>query len=158
MPYVVDTSALHEGGENILAILSEFAVPDCVMDEIAKVMPLSFVHGRNIRVVEPDEEYIDTVKERARETGDLAKLSPCDIMVVALALMLKATVVSGDYAILNLCSYLGLDFVDITGNFSEEIMWRFRCSGCGRYYTMEEAEKNRYICPVCGHDIRRKRR
>jgi UPF0271 protein len=91
------------------------------------------------------------VKEAASRTGDLEKLSATDIEVIAVALEVKGTIVTDDFAIENVASVLGLKFygADLKP-ISREIKWHFRCTGCGKKFSTHTKE-----CPVCGHTVRR---
>ena len=94
---------------------------------------------------------ISRVKDAARETGDLEKLSRTDIDVVAVALELGGTIVTDDFAIENVASRLGLKFLGADLKpISREVKWQFRCTGCGKRFSAHTKE-----CPICGHEVRR---
>ena len=157
MPHVFDSSAVIECDENILRGVETIAIPPCVAEEIHRHSE-GFWHHRDMIVQEPSGDAIERAKNAATETGDLGRLSPCDIEVIALAIDTDGVIVSGDYSILNTAKFLGLEIIDITGKFRSMRRWIWRCSGCGRKFSTTEAEENKYICPVCGHELRRKRK
>ena len=88
-----------------------------------------------LSVREPREEDLARVEAAAVRTGDAGVLSATDRDILALALELPAVLVTDDFAVQNV---------------ARTIRWRYRCSGCGRYWR-EPGE-----CRVCGAPIRRK--
>lgn len=105
------------------------------------------------RVLEPRTEERARVEAAARETGDLASLSPVDRDVLALALQLDAPVLTDDYAMQNVAAHLGLPYeTGVLPGIQRTVGWRFRCRGCGRFWGQP-----REVCPVCGSEVRRVR-
>lgn len=147
MKVVVDTSALLTG-KSLPADFNYFAPPS-VMDEISRRVGEIFI---DIHYVQPDTEFLDIVKNAAKKTGDLKKLSSTDLEVIALALQLNAPILTEDFSIQNVASYLGIKFFG-DKEIKEERKWIFRCTGCGRYFN-EFLE----VCPYCGHEIKRTRK
>jgi UPF0271 protein len=101
-------------------------------------------------VREPDPRFLEEVEAAARRTGDAEKLSRTDREVLALALEVQGVLVTDDFAVQNVAQPLGVPTRSIQQRTARQIRWRFRCSGCGRYY------KNPGECPVCGAAIKRK--
>lgn len=157
--YVIDSSAVLEHGIDIInGMKGDIVIPECVAGELAtkgESATLEFLEDSG-SIETAESGYLIKVRNAARETGDSIVLSPCDMQVVALALMYRGKVVSADRAILNLSLHLGLDIMDPTGGFKRQIKWYARCSGCGRWFTMSRAEVLNNICPICGSRIRRK--
>jgi len=99
-----------------------------------------------IQFVSPGRESLEKVREAARLTGDDIRLSQVDMEVLALALELKATVLTDDYSIQNLAAQLGIDYKGVEKEgIRRVIRWGYKCSGCGRTYSVSHRE-----CPVCG--------
>lgn len=149
--YVVDTSAILTRKLNLSQ--ENFIIPFSVLQEIrlGKIARAIEWQEENMHISQPGTEAVEKVKEAAAVTGDLEELSQTDIDVLAVALELKAIVVTDDYAIENVASKLGLKFVGADlHSITKSITWQFRCTGCGRRY-----DKFRKECPVCGHAIRR---
>jgi UPF0271 protein len=100
--------------------------------------------------MDPDRESVIRVREIAVKRGEAEGLSPTDIEVLALALQLQACIMSDDYALQNVARSMSIIVLPIRQKGAKNIRWKFRCSGCGRYYT-EPGE-----CKVCGAIIQRK--
>lgn len=100
---------------------------------------------------EASPESVEEVKEAARKTGDIHKLSDTDIKVLAKALDEikkgnEVVLVTDDYAIQNVAMSLGIRFDGILHRqISKEFKWVKVCRGCGRRIESE-------ICPVCGSE------
>jgi UPF0271 protein len=77
-------------------------------------------------------------------------LSPADRDILALALELGAVLITDDFAVQNVAHRLGIATRSIRQRPARAIRWRYRCSGCGRYW-QEPGD-----CPVCGAQIKRK--
>ncbi len=144
--YVLDTSAFIAGVKHKP---EEVIFPLSVVDEL-KDKPIDF---ELYRVCEPSQIYIEKVIEASMITGDYNVLSSTDIDVLAVALEHSAVIVTDDYAIQNVAAYLGLKFENGEMQGIKELRrWKWRCTGCGRYY------RNYYDeCPVCGSSLRRVR-
>ncbi len=130
-----------------------FVVPESVLDEIrlGKIARNMEWQEGHLKVVQPLSSSVSRVKDAARETGDLEKLSRTDIDVVAVALELGGTIVTDDFAIENVASRLGLKFLGADLKpISREVKWQFRCTGCGKRFSAHTKE-----CPICGHEVRR---
>ncbi|HNX16871.1 MAG TPA: nucleotide-binding protein [Methanoregula sp.] len=98
----------------------------------------------------PESDEIDRVKEAARKSGDLPVISKTDCDVLALAGELGATIFTDDFAIQNVAAVLGITVQPLQQRAAKKITWKYRCSGCGRYFKTDGE------CPVCGSDIKRK--
>jgi UPF0271 protein len=103
-----------------------------------------------LRVREPREENLIRVDAAALRTGDAGVLSGPDREILALALELSAVLVTAAFAVQNVAHRLGIETRSIRQRPARAIKWRYRCSGCGRYWR-EPGE-----CPVCGAAIKRK--
>ena len=103
-----------------------------------------------LQVMDPDRESVSRVRENAVARGEAGVLSPTDIEVLALALQLQACIVSDDYALQNVARSLSIRVIPIQQKGARNIRWKFRCSGCGRYY------RGPGECQVCGALIQRK--
>jgi endoribonuclease Nob1 len=101
-------------------------------------------------VRQPGEEFIGLVNEAAGRTGDASVLSPADFDLLSLALELNGTVVTDDFAVQNVARKLGISILPIHQRSARARVWKFRCSGCGRYFPKTGE------CPVCGSLIKRK--
>jgi UPF0271 protein len=154
MPYVLDATAIraglstHEKGQ--------FYTTPSVVDEVRRgkqARDLELALEISITVKMPEPEALKVVMATASRTGDDGRLSQTDIEVLALALELKAIIVSDDYSVQNVATVLEIPFQGNISGIRKVINWTYRCKGCGRYY--EEAQPD---CPICGSEVRTVRR
>jgi len=129
-----------------------FTTPEAVAEvrRLGSTAQLDAVLGTKVRVLSPAKESLDAVERVARETGDIARLSPTDRGLLALARGLDAVLLTDDYSIQNVASRLGVTYETILERGIREVVtWRYRCMGCGRFF--EEPTRE---CPVCGSRVR----
>ena len=113
--------------------------------------------GRLI-VLDPVETFAQHVKETARRSGDLRRVSDTDLSVVALALQLKemddgATIISDDYSVENLASLFKINHAAVmTRGITRAVHWLVYCSGCGKAF----GDRTLGVCDVCGTRLKRK--
>ena len=120
-----------------------------IKEEIKKAGIDAAVSKGFLKIKEPSKDSIAKVEAMAKKTGDFKFLSKADISLIALALDLKALVISDDYAIQNVCNFLGLAYKGfLQKSIEKKIRWRFVCKGCKKYFR-EYKEK----CDVCGSKI-----
>ena len=101
---------------------------------------------KGLKIIEPNKNSIDYIKEKAKETGDLDVLSLTDIKILALGYELQGTIISDDFAIQNVSLYNGLEVISCSGKKIKEIrMWKYRCSAC-KLVTDKKSE----TCNICG--------
>lgn len=105
---------------------------------------------RGLSVREPGPGALEKVGQASRKTGDGSVLSATDRDLLALALDTGATLHTDDFAVQNVAQALGIPVAPLRQRRADPIRWKFRCTGCGRYYR-ETGE-----CPVCGAVIKRK--
>jgi UPF0271 protein len=102
------------------------------------------------RLVEAAPADQARVREEAKKGGEIGRLTPADVDVLAVALELGGEVATDDYTIHNLARRLGVPTrgVDQPGIVQE---YRFipRCTGCRRILDAPANE-----CPVCGSPVR----
>lgn len=135
---------------------NEIIVPDSVAHELKSdegKEKLKTLLALGAELERPSEKFLMRTKDVAESIGELGRLSDTDLEVIALALEKKACVVSDDYSIENICSYAGIDFLPVsTKGIKRVFKYRYRCTGCGRYYKRCYEE-----CPVCGSTLRARR-
>lgn len=94
----------------------------------------------------------DRVETAARAAGTLARLSPADLSLLALALDGQATLVTDDHTMLDVASRLGVATRTVnTAGITAPLDFRPRCTGCGRWF---DAPQKRDECPVCGSPVK----
>lgn len=103
-----------------------------------------------LRVCPPDAKDLDRVRAAAEKSGDRSVISATDCDVLALAGELGATLFTDDFAIQNVAAGLGIPVQTLQQRPAKTIRWKYRCSGCGRYFKTDGE------CPVCGSIIKRK--
>jgi UPF0271 protein len=106
--------------------------------------------AEGLRVISPSIESCERVQVAARMTRDSPVISSTDCDLLALALDIDAAVCTDDFAIQNVADELGIAVHSLRQRPAKKIVWRYRCSGCGRYF------ESYGDCPVCGSKIRRK--
>jgi UPF0271 protein len=149
--YVVDTSAVLS--RRIDMLNHKLVFPASVLEEIrkGKMRRLLDAVSNEINVYAPSDESRKHVVSFATKSGDITVLSDTDIDVIALALELKATIITDDYAIENVAEFMGIHYVgsDLKP-IQSKIKWAFRCTGCGRFYKSDIGP-----CRICGHPLKR---
>ncbi len=137
--YVLDASAFINLSE---LFEGEFLTTPEVVKELKDPKSKALLEAKDVKVVDPKKEFIDVVKEKAGETGDI--LSEADASVLALALEKRAILVTDDYNIQNLCDELGIPFKRASERgIKKKFIRRKCCPNCGKFF---EGEK----CPLCG--------
>lgn len=106
-----------------------------------------------LAIRDPGQGQLDEVVRTARITGDIGILSEADKSIIALALQLKAQLVTDDYSAANVASALQIAVKPATAGkgIKEVRRWIFYCAGCSRTFGPGKAE-----CPYCGNRLRRK--
>ncbi len=152
MVIVLDSSALFS--------MEDLPDGDCVcppgvIDELRKYKDRRLdLWGGMLRVSDCSPESMEKVKEEARKSGDLGRLSPVDLTVIALGLDLNGVVYSDDYSIENVCSRLGIQYRPVgTGGIRKVEKWNYQCIGCKKWYKERMDE-----CPICGSPMKAHRK
>ena len=146
--WVLDTSALFQLED---FPEGEIYVPPGVLEELDRYgdTRTPFLSGL-LSVVSPGGQSLAQVIKAASETGDDARLSPVDLEILALAIELKAVVMSDDYSIQNLASHMGIEYFPLgQEGIRRKLRWRYKCTGCGRVWKDMHIE-----CPICGASLR----
>ena len=103
-----------------------------------------------MHVSDCSKESLDKVTEAARKSGDLGRLSPVDMTVLALAVDVQGTIWSDDYSIQNVARIMGIGFRPIGMKGIEKVVkWNYRCIGCGKWFKEKMPE-----CPICGSGMK----
>ncbi len=156
---VCDTSVLLAGGDPRGNAADEVFVTPSVLDEVKRPEDrerLDTLRDLGLRVQAASDGSLKTVDQAAAATGDSQRLSRADRELLALAVDLKAELLTDDRSMQNIAASLGVPY---KGYAQSEIkgIWhwlsQWRCSGCGRVY---ENEMPRNECTVCGHEVRKK--
>lgn len=128
--------------------------PPAVVDEFQpggkSRRALDYLLEAGLRVIPPSAQALGEAEEAASRTGDLPKLSPADLEVLALARDVQGCVVTDDYAVQNVAARLHIPFEPIVQpGITEQVTWSYKCRGCGKQYASLAKE-----CSVCGSEVR----
>lgn len=147
MTLVLDSSALFSM-ENLP---EDHVCPPGVVDELRKYKDTRLdIWGDLLRVSDCTEASLKAVEEAARKTGDLGRLSPVDMTVVALALDVGGTVLSDDFSILNVCTVMNIPNKPVgTAGIKKVEKWNYQCIGCKKWFKEKANE-----CPICGSPMK----
>ncbi len=134
-------------------------VTPAVLDEVRRPEDrerLETLRETGLKVQSPTAEGLRRVEEAAKAAGEGERLSKADKELVALALDLKAELLTDDRSMQNVAATLQVAFrgfaqSEIKGIWHWESQWR--CSGCARAY---EKEPLRGECTICGHAVKKK--
>ncbi|MBO5547447.1 nucleic acid-binding protein [Methanomassiliicoccales archaeon LGM-RCC1] len=133
----------------------EHVCPPGVIRELEKYEdPRLSLWGDMVKVSECSKESLQKVEEAAKKTGDIGRLSPVDMTVLALAVDVNGTIWSDDYSIQNVARVMGLGFKPVGMKGIEKVVkWNYKCIGCGKWFKEKYPE-----CPVCGSPMKACRR
>ncbi len=155
MIYILDSTAIRSGMQVSGSEGVEWYTTPSVLEEIRKgkvAENLELLAGISITVKRPGLDSLDSVRKIAEKTGDVGRLSPTDVKILALALELGGTILTDDYSIQNVAKVLGVEYMAGTEKgISEVYEWTWRCRGCGRYFDDKPAGLE---CSVCGSEVR----
>jgi len=146
--YILDSSAIflrkiHGNAVTVPEVVDE------IVDEDSKFYLSIKLEEGGIKVEGSKEEFVSEVKDIAKRTGDIHRLSNTDLRVLAKALEIKrggkkAVIVTDDYSIQNMASVLKIDVESVVQKgISKVVKWVKVCRGCGRRIDSD-------VCPVCG--------
>src|SRR2546427_11018805 len=130
MRRVLDASALRSGASSEGDL---YPPPEAVAEvhRLGSPPQLDAVLATKVRVLTPSKESLESVDEEARRTGDIARLSPTDRGLLALARDLGATILTDDYSIQNVAARLGVPYERVLERgIREAVQWRDPCAGC----------------------------
>jgi UPF0271 protein len=111
----------------------------------------TLIETKRLYIVQPETKYIDQVRQMAKTSGDLSKLSKEDISSIALCLQLQGEIITDDFAMSNVSKSLGLKVLPLmTSGIKDVGSWVHYCAGCHKNFPdlME--------CPLCGNPLRKK--
>ncbi|MEM0367843.1 MAG: nucleotide-binding protein [Desulfurococcaceae archaeon] len=129
-----------------------------VKDQENKSALIEALELRLIHVEKPGRTFIIKIMEIAKAIGCLHKLSITDVEIAALSLQLRkeyseVVVVTDDYELQNLLSYMGVSFKPLRTRGIEDLrVFKAYCPVCG--YTPGKPSED--TCPLCGSKITRR--
>ena len=99
---------------------------------------------------------LDEATEAASKTGDLPRLSPVDLEILALAISTGETLFTDDYSLQNVCRSLGHHFEAVSNKKStQQWGWQLKCIGCKATKKVESQTEQE--CDICGSRMKVKR-
>ena len=159
--FIFDSTAFY-AGLPFAGTLHGYTTPQ-VLSEISHGKRGPSVEGileaGRLKLEDASVDGLEKARRAASVSGDLRKLSAADLSVIALAVDFKGkmaiTLVSDDYALLNVAKILGLDHASTSMKTEMKLFrWLWYCPGCGKTYR----DRAREVCDVCGSELKRKRR
>jgi UPF0271 protein len=134
-----------------------YCTTEAVFDEVKHIKKShgaieALLESNSLQVITPDKKSTERVLAAARRTGDYAKLSDADISILALALQLKITLITDDYAVANVATTMNIPVRSLASRgISQTRKWITYCSACGKSFGANAKE-----CRFCGNRLRRK--
>ena len=155
--YIIDSTAIMHffPNDKIANEDSYLIIPDILRSEIKSFQAKAVleVMGADQRLIytSPSEHSLNTVKEKAKSSGDISSLSKADVHVVATALDFPGSyVISDDNAVQNLCSFLGIKIETFSFKIKTRRVYFWKCIGCSNKFK-EKID----MCPECGNKLKR---
>jgi UPF0271 protein len=150
---VLDAGAFY-GGIPFLSSGRHYTT-QAVFDEVKHIKSAAIealLDSGNLQLADPEASFVSQVTAIAKKTGDFGKLSKADVSIVALALQLKAPLMTDDYAVANVATAMKIKVGSSSGKgIKETRKWISYCSACGKAFGPQAKE-----CPLCGNRLRRK--
>ena len=149
---VLDTAALLHWPVNRL---QGGIVAHSQLDELRKLSP-----ERAMLVESIDMNWmscgLQEATEAASKTGDLTRLSPVDLEILALAISTGEKLFTDDYSLQNVCRCLGHQFEAVSNKKStQQWGWQLKCIGCKA--TKKVDSQTEQECDICGSPMKVKR-
>ncbi len=125
-----------------------YTVKECIEEVKDKESKRSLqIYFEKLKVLEPSKNSVEKVRRVAKELGE--RLSETDVKVIALALDLNAIILSDDYGVLNVATYLGLEAKPVrTKGIRGNVVWINYCPICKTEYPPDVE-----VCPRCGAKV-----
>ena len=118
------------------------------------------IEAKKLLIKTPNEEFIETVNNSSKKTGDFKALSAADKELIALSLELiqnqvrNVIVYSNDYSVENVCSELNIPYSPLfKEGIEKKIKWEVYCPSC---YTIQSPEDLYKVCENCGSKLKRR--
>ena len=146
--YILDSSFFFGETYKTCRLEGELLTTDEVKAEIkdfSSRTAFSLMEDAGLKINSAAPADVSAVKAAAAASGDLRVLSDTDISVIALALSMEGTVVSGDFAVQNVCRHLQIPVKSLLTKTAKKKVWKRICSGCGA-----EIPDGCDECQICG--------
>ena len=159
--YVIDASAFINGFQ--ITSKRNFTVPEItaeIRDFESRLKFDAIVNEGYLLIRDVPQEYVDEVDSIISESGDVLRLSPQDIKLIALAYQLSkqgenVKVVSDDYTIQNTLKIMEIPYSGVmTKGIKGIYNWKKVCEGCKKEFPEDYPFDD---CEICGSRIFKKR-
>ena len=134
-------------------------------DELLRISPdrAALLESMGLVFCQPNQDSIDLTLDAAKQSGDISGISETDLALVSLALERSAQLITDDYRMQNIASFLGIEWQGVSEVGIREVWsWTLVCSGCKSEYDAPEStnakQKNFGVCHDCGAALRLKRK
>ena len=111
---------------------------------------------KGLRIESPSKQSLKEMKTIAEKTGDIMRLSPADLEVLALACDFskeentEVIILTDDYSIQNVANATHMSFLSFSQKgITKRFKWISRCPGCGKRFN--ESQK---VCLICGTETK----
>ena len=134
-------------------ITGELYTTPSVCDELIDIRSkgrFEMFSAEGLHIISPSAKSRERVLTAAKKTRDISIISATDCDILALALDLEAVIFTDDFSIQNVAGVLCVQTAPIIQRKAKRIHWKYRCSGCGRYFDHDGE------CLICGSVIKRK--
>jgi endoribonuclease Nob1 len=154
--FILDSNAFYSGFPFTLSSLICYTT-NLVFNEVKHIKRSysaleALIGVGNLIVIDPEEQYLEKIIFVAKKTGDYLTLSQADLSILALAFQLQMTLISDDYAVENVATFLQIPFKTIgTKGIAAVRKWIAFCKTCGRAYNSSTNE-----CLICGNKLKRR--
>jgi len=151
MVFVLDSSALFAMED----LPDDHLCPPGIVSELERYGdPRLERWGDLLRTSDCTASSLSKIRDAARKSGDLGRLSDVDVTVLALALDVSGTILTDDYSIQNVAKIAGIPYMPVgTEGIKKTEKWNYRCTGCGKWYKEKQQE-----CAICGHSMKAHRK
>lgn len=148
MRVVLDTSAIIY--LNDFRSFDEIFTVDPVVKEVKDKISEMKLWSLKLKILEPKKKTVEKIKEVARKTGDLEKLSKTDLEVLGVAVETESTIISDDRNVQNVAEKIGVEYISVfSKKITKLIVWKNYCKNCGKFF-------DKKVCPSCGSGLVRR--
>ena len=157
--YVIDTSAVLSG-KPIHLESGQLVTTPAASQEFKPggrdYRTFQLLVAKGLTILSPSQEALAAIHASAQQTGDLDRLSPADVELIALALDIhikegnNTTIISDDYSIQNVAQTLHINYQPLSQRgIVQTYKWQYQCRGCKKIFTHSTP-----ICPICGTETK----
>ena len=111
-------------------------------DELLRISPdrAALLESMGLVFCQPNQDSIDLTLDAAKQSGDISGISETDLALVSLALERSAQLITDDYRMQNIASFLGIEWQGVSEVGIREVWsWNLVCSGCKSEYDAPES-------------------